>query len=110
MQASDILSLSPDILRCAVLDDAGRILSKAESESGRNANLPSHILVTVKALTIQGLADGLPKELGKVKYTMVVSDRYRLLTMVLKGRTVMFALPLCADPAPICEAALKRFG
>ena len=109
MNVEDFLSLSPEILRCAELDDAGRILSYAESEKGKKANLPLDFLVTVRALTIQGLSDSLPKELGAVKYTMVVSDKYRLLTIPISGRLFMFALPLEADPDPICEEALRRF-
>ncbi len=109
VNAEDFLSLSPEILRCAELDDAGRTLGYAESERGKEAHLPSNLLVTVRALTIQGLSDSLPKELGAVKYTMVVSDKYRLLTLAISGRLFMFALPLEADPDPICEEALRRF-
>lgn len=110
MSAQDFLSLSPEILRCAVLDDAGRILNYAESEKGKEAKLPSNFMVTVRALTIQGLSDSLPAELGKIKYTMVVSDKYRLLTIPISGRLFMFALPLSADPDSICDAALRKFG
>ena len=110
MDANEFLTLSPDILRCAVLDDAGRIVSYAESEKGRAARLPSNSLVTIKALVIQGLADALPKELGNIRFTAVVSDKYRLLTMPLAGQTVMFALPLEVSPDPICDIAFKRFG
>lgn len=110
MQATDILSLSPDVLRCAILDDAGRIVSYAESEKGRQAKLPANFLVTVKALVIQGLSEALPKDLGNMKYTVVVSDKYRLLTMPLLGHTVMFAVPIESNPDPICEAAIKKFG
>ncbi|MDG6995879.1 MAG: hypothetical protein JRN52_08150 [Nitrososphaerota archaeon] len=110
MQATDILSLSPDVLRCAILDDAGRIVSYAESEKGRQAKLPANFLVTIRALVIQGLSEALPKELGNIKYTVVVSDKYRLITMPLLGHTVMLAVPVECDPGPICENAVKKFG
>ncbi len=110
MEAAEILALSPDILRCAILDDAGRIVSYAESEKGKQAKLPANFLVTIKALVIQGLSEALPKDLGNIKYTVVVSDRYRLLTMPLAGHTVMFATSLEANPDPICDAAIKKFG
>lgn len=110
LDANEFLTISPDILRCAVLDDAGRIVSYAESEKGRSAHLPSNSLVTIKALVIQGLADALPKELGNIRFTAVVSDKYRLLTMPLAGQTVMFAVPLEVSPDPICDLAIKRFG
>ena len=110
MDANEFLSLSPDLLRCAVLDDAGRITSYAESERGRAAKLPANSLVTIKALVIQGLADALPKELGNIRFTAVVSDRYRLLTMPLAGQTVMFAVSLDVFPDPICDEAIRRFG
>ena len=110
MDANEFLSLSPAILRCAVLDDAGRVVSYAESERGKEAKLPINSLVTIKALVIQGLSDALPKELGNIRFTDVVSDKYRLLTMPLAGQTVMFALPLETLPDPICDAAIKRFG
>jgi hypothetical protein len=110
LDANDFLALSPEILRCAVLDDAGRVVSYAESERGKEAKLPVNSLVTIKALVIQGLSDALPKELGTIRFTDVVSDRYRLLTMPLAGQTVMFALPLTVLPDPICDAAIKKFG
>jgi hypothetical protein len=110
LDANEFLTLSPDILRCAVLDDAGRIISYAESERGRAAKLPANSLVTIKALVIQGLADALPKELGNIRFTAVVSDRYRLLTMPLAGQTVMFAVSLDVFPDPICDEAISRFG
>ena len=110
MEASDILALSGEILRCAILDDAGRIVSYAESEKGKQANLPANSLVTIKALVIQGLSEALPKELGNIRFTVVVSDKYRLVTLPLAGQTVMFATPLETIPDPICDAATKRFG
>jgi len=110
LDANEFLALSPEILRCAVLDDAGRVVSYAESERGKEAKLPINSLVTIKALVIQGLSDALPKELGTIRFTDIVSDRYRLLTMPLAGQTVMFALPLSVLPDPICDAAVKKFG
>ena len=110
MQASEILTLSNEILRCAVLDDAGRILSYAESEKGKAENLPKNYPVTVGALVIQGLSEALPKEMGAVRFTTVVTDKYRLITLDLAGHTVMFALPLTMSPDPICDAAIKKFG
>jgi len=97
-------------LRCAVLDDAGRIMSYEESEKGKEATLPANFSVTVKALAIQGLSQALPKDLGNVRFTVIVSDKYRLVTMPLGGQTIMFALPLQVIPDPICEAAIKKFG
>jgi hypothetical protein len=110
LDANEFLSLSPEILRCAVLDDAGRVVSYAESERGKEAKLPINSLVTIKALVIQGLSDALPKELGTIRFTDVVSDKYRMVTMPLSGQTVMFALPLGVVPDAICEAAFKRYG
>lgn len=94
----------------AVLDDAGRVVTYAESERGKEAKLPINSLVTIKALVIQGLSDALPKELGTIRFTDVVSDKYRMVTMPLAGQTVMFALPLEVMPDPIVDAAFKRFG
>ena len=110
MDASDIIQLSPDILRCAVLDDAGRILSYADTEKGRSANLPVDYPVTIKALVIEGLSEALPKELGNIRFTAVVTDKYRLVTLPLSGRTVMLAMPLTVSPDPICDAAIRKFG
>jgi hypothetical protein len=110
LDANEFLSLSPEILRCAVLDDAGRVVSYAESERGKEAKLPLNSLVTIKALVIQGLSDALPKELGTIRFTDVVSDKYRLLTMPIAGQTVMFALPLSVMPDPICDVAIRKFG
>jgi hypothetical protein len=110
LEASEILAVSPDILRCAILDDAGRITSYAESEKGRLANLPANSLVTIKALVIQGTSDALPKELGNIRFTEVVSDKYRLLTLPLAGHTVMLATTLEVIPDPICDALVKKFG
>jgi hypothetical protein len=110
LEASEFLAISPDILRCAVLDDAGRILSYAESERGRAANLPADYLVTIKALVIEGLSEALPKELGNLRFTTVVTDKYRLVTLGLVGRTVMFALPITVSADPVCDAAIKKFG
>ena len=110
MEATSILELDPEILRCAVLDDAGRITSYAESERGKLAKLPANFSVNVKALVIQSLSQALPKELGEVKYTVIVTDAYRLVTMQLAGRVVVFALPLHVNPDHICEVAAKKFG
>ncbi|MHB8566931.1 MAG: hypothetical protein ACYC7D_06475 [Nitrososphaerales archaeon] len=110
MEASDVLALNPEILRCAVLDDAGRIVSYAESEKGKLANLPTDFPVTTKALVIEGLSEALPKELGNLKFTVVVTDKYRLVTQTLAGRTVMMALPFNVTPDSICESAAKKFG
>ena len=110
MEAIDILDISADILRCAILDDAGRILSYGESENGREAKLPANFSVTIKALAILGLSQALPKDLGNVRFTEVVSDKYRLVTMSLSGQTIMFALPLQVTPDPIYEVAIKKFG
>ncbi|HKW03737.1 MAG TPA: hypothetical protein VJN71_00435 [Nitrososphaerales archaeon] len=110
MQALEILALNSEILRCAVLDDAGRILSYADSEKGRAENLPKDYPVTVGALAIQGLSESLPKEMGGVQFTVLVTDKYRLVTLELAGHTVMFAIPINVVPDPICEAALKKFG
>lgn len=110
MEAIDILDLSADILRCAILDDAGRILSYGESEKGKEAKLPANSSVTIKALAILGLSQALPKDLGNVRFIEIVSDKYRLVTMPLSGQTIMFALPVQATPDPICEVAVKKFG
>jgi hypothetical protein len=110
LEASEIFTLSSEILRCAVLDDAGRILSYAESEKGKAENLPKNYPVTVGALVIQGLSEALPKEMGEVRFTSVVTTKYRLITLELAGHTVMFALPLNISPDQICEAAIKKFG
>lgn len=110
LEAIDILDLDPEILKCAILDDAGRILSYGESEKGKVVKLPANFSVTIKTLAIQGLSQALPKDLGAVKFTVIVTDKYKLVTMPLAGQTVMFAVPLPTSPDPICEAAIKKFG
>ncbi len=110
MEASDILSLSPEILLCAILDDAGRIVSNAESEKGKSMNLTADYLLTVKALVIEGLSQTLPRELGNIKFTTVVTDKYRLVTISLGGRTVLLTLPLTTLPDTICEMAMRKFS
>lgn len=110
MEATDILELDPEILRCAVLDDAGRITSYAESEKGKIAKLPANFSVTIKALAIQSLSRAMPKELGNVRFTVVATDKYRLVTMLLLGQTVMFALPLQVQADSIYNAAIKKFS
>jgi hypothetical protein len=110
MEATDVLELDTEILRCAVLDDAGRITSYAESERGKVAKLPANFSLNVKALVIQSLSQAFPKELGEVKYTTIVTDAYRLVTTQLAGQVVMFALPREVNPDTICDAAIKRFG
>lgn len=109
MEATEILELDPEILRCAVLDDAGRIISYAESEKGKLAKLPANFSVTIKALAIQSLSQAMPKELGSVKFNVVVTDKYRLVTMMILGQTVMFVLPLQVGTDSICDAAIKKF-
>ena len=109
MEATEILELDPEILRCAVLDDAGRIISYAESERGKLAKLPANFSVTIKALAIQSLSQAMPKELGNVKFNVVATDKYRLVTMVILGQTVMFVLPLQVSADSVCDAALKKF-
>jgi hypothetical protein len=110
LEASDILEISSEILRCAVIDDAGRILSYGESDQGREAKLPANFSVTIKALAIQSLSQALPKDLGNVRFTVLVTDRYRLVTMPLSGRTIMFAVPRDVMPDAICDAATKKYG
>ena len=110
MEATDILELDPEMLWCAVLDDAGRIISYAESEKGKVAKLPANFSVTIKALAIQGLSQAMPKELGSVKFTLVATNKYRLVTMMIIGQTVMFALPLQVAADSICDAAFKKFA
>lgn len=110
LEATDILELEPEILRCAILDDAGRIVSYGESEKGKAAKLPANFSVTIKTLAIQGLSQALPKDLGGVKFTVIVTDKYRLVTMLIAGHTAMFAVPLAVAPDPICEAALRKFS
>jgi hypothetical protein len=110
VEAIDILDLSTEILRCAILDDAGRILSYGESQQGNQSEFPANFSVTIKALAIQALSEAMAKDLGHVKFTVVVSDKYRLVTMPLDGQTIVFALPLQAAPDPICEVAIKKFA
>lgn len=110
MEATDILELEPEILKCAILDDAGRIVSYGESEKGKMVRLPANFSVTIKTLAIQGLSQALPKDLGGVKFTVIVTDKYRLITMPIAGQAVMFAVPLSVSPDPICEAAIRKFG
>lgn len=110
MEATDILELDPEILRCAILDDAGRIVSYAESDKGKIAKLPANFSVTIKALAIQSLSQAIPKEFGIVKFTTVTTDKYRMVTMMIQGQTVMLALPLQAAPDQICDAAFKKFA
>ena len=85
-------------------------MSYADSEKGKAENLPKNYPVTVGALAIQGLSEALPKEMGGVRFTVLVTDRYRLVTLGLSGHTVMFAIPLSVFPDEICEAVLKKFG
>ena len=110
MEATDILELEPEILKCAILDDAGRIVSYGESEKGKVVKLPANFSVTIKALAIQGLSQALPKDLGSVKFTIIVTDKYKLVTMTIGGQTAMFAVPLAVNPDSICEAAMKKFS
>ena len=84
--------------------------SYADSERGKVANLPSDYPLMIKALVIEGLSEALPKELGNIRFTAVVTDRYRLITLALSGRTVMMAMPLTVSPDPICDAAIRKFG
>lgn len=109
MEATDILELDREMLWCAVLDDAGRIISYAESEKGKIAKLPANFSVTIKASAIQSLSQAMPKVLGSVKFTVVATDKYRLVTMMIIGQTVMFALPLQVAADPICDAVYKKF-
>jgi hypothetical protein len=110
LDAEEVLALSPEVLECAILDEAGRILSYAGSDRGSETKPAADFRVTVKALVIQGLSEALPRNFGNLKYTVVVTDRFRIFTMPLDGRTVMFTATLRANPDMICEAALKRFG
>lgn len=85
-------------------------MSQAESEKGKEANLPANFLVAIKALAIQGLSQALPKDFGNIRFTVIVSDKYRLVTIPLIGQTAMFAVPLEVVPDSICEAVMKRIG
>jgi hypothetical protein len=110
LDAEEVLALSPEVLECAVLDEAGRILSYAGSQRGAETKPAADFRATVKALVIGGLSEALPKNFGNVKYTVVVTDRYRIFTMTLDGRTVMFTTSLGANADLICDVAVKRFG
>ncbi len=105
-----MLGIHPEILRCAVLDEAGRVLSYAESEKGKQENLPRDSSLMINVLVRQSLLDALPKTLGKVKFNVVVTDKYRLVGQVLGQNTIMFALPLNIIPDEICEQIIKKFG
>ena len=105
-----MLTINPNILRCAVLDEAGRVLSYAESEKGKEENLPKDSSLMINVLVRQSLLDALPKELGKVKFNVVVTDKYRLIGQVLGQNTIMFALPLNVVPDDICDKVIKKFG
>ncbi len=104
-----MLSIHPSILRCAILDEAARVLSYAESERGREENLPKDSSLMINVLVRQSLLDALPRELGKVKFNVVVTDKYRLIGQVLGQNTIMFALPLDVVPDEICERVIKKF-
>ena len=110
LQASEVLGIHPEILRCAILDDAGRVLSYSESEKGRLEDLPKDSSLMINVLVRQSLLDSLPKSLGKVKFNVVVTDKYRLVGQVLGQYTIMFALPLSIIPDEICERVIKKFG
>ncbi len=105
-----MLKIDPSILRVAVLDEAGRVLSYAESEEGREENLPKDSALMINVLVRSSLLDALPKELGKVKFNVVVTDKYRLIGLVIGQNTIMFALPLNTIPDDICDKVIKRFG
>ena len=105
-----MLNIDANILRCAVLDDAGRVLSYAESEKGKAENLPKDSSLMINVLVRQSLLDALPKELGNVRFNVVVTDKYRLVGQVLGQHTVMFALPLNTIPDDICEKLIKKFS
>jgi hypothetical protein len=110
LQAAEVLAIDPSILRCAVLDDAGRVLSYSESEKGREENLPKDYSLMINVLVRQSLLDSLPRQLGKVKYNVVVTDKYRLIGQVLGNHTIMFALPLNSNPDVVCDKVFKKFG
>lgn len=110
MQATEVLKADSSILRVAVLDDAGRVLSYAESDEGRAENLPKDSSLMINVLVRSNLLEALPKELGKVKFNVVVTDKYRLIGLVIDENTVMFALPLGACVDEVCAKVLKRFG
>jgi hypothetical protein len=110
LQAADVLSVDSNILRCAILDDAGRVISYAESEKGREENLPKDSSLMINVLVRQSLLDSLPKQLGKVKFNVVVTDKYRLIGQVLGNNTIMFALPLNTIPDDICDKIIRKFA
>jgi len=110
LHALEVLKVDPSILRVAVLDEAGRVLSYAESEEGKEENLPKDPPLMINVLVRSSLLDALPKELGKVKFNVVVTDKYRLIVLVLGQNTVMFALPLDAVPDAICDKLIKRYS
>jgi hypothetical protein len=110
LQAADVLRVDPSILRVAVLDEAGRVMSYAESEEGREENLPKDSALMINVLVRSSLLDSLPKELGKVKFNVVVTDKYRLILLIVGENTVMFALPLDSVPDIICDKVIKQFG
>jgi hypothetical protein len=109
LQATEVLKVDPSILRVAVLDDAGRVLSYAESEEGRAENLPKDSSLMINVLVRSNLLEALPKELGKVKFNVVVTDKYRLIGLIIDQNTVMFALPLNASPDDVCAKVLKTY-
>jgi hypothetical protein len=110
LQASEVLAINSNILRCAILDEAGRVLSYAESEEGKREHLPKDSSLMINVLVRQSLLDSLPKELGKVKFNVVVTDKYRLIGQVIGQDTIMFALPLNVMPDEICEKVIKKFA
>lgn len=110
MQASEVIAVDPHILRLAVLDEAGRLLSYAESEEGKAENLPKDSSLMINVVVRSSLLSALPKELGKVKFNVVVTDKYRLVGLVLGKYTIMFALPLASETDNICNKVISRFG
>lgn len=110
MEASKVITFHPDILRCAVLDEAGRLLSYAESDKGRAENLPKNESLLINILVRQSWVQALPLELGEVRYTVVVTDKYRLVSLLFDDETLMYALPLSSSSDEVYKVAIKKLN
>ena len=105
--ASDFLELDRNILRCAVFDGRGQILSSSESKFGLESSLSR--MSEGDAVAGNFILEDLPREFGKVKFKILVTDTYRIVLMRISDRLVMFALPSTVHAEPICQEAQRRY-
>ncbi|HZW57389.1 MAG TPA: hypothetical protein VFF30_13960 [Nitrososphaerales archaeon] len=109
IEADEILSFDSNILMCAMLDLKGNITSSAESPKWKFRMLPANNLGE-RALVSHLMFEGLPQELGKMRFKIAFTDTYKIASMRLGKCVAVFVLSQEINAEPICLDILRNYG